>query len=71
MLNLDRGAMRGFQSIMVLRQLIKAIKSYESMIGKLKPYYYLDYIIGINTSGLLAILLNRLRMSIDKCSEAY
>ena len=33
------------------------------------PYHYFDYVLGTSTGGLIAILLGRLRMSVDEAIE--
>lgn len=38
---------------------------------KLEPWQEFDMIGGTSTGGLLAIMLGRLRMSIDDCESAY
>lgn len=35
------------------------------------PYDYFDLIGGTSTGGLIAIMLGRLRMTIDECRQAY
>lgn len=35
------------------------------------PAHYFDYIAGTSTGGLIAIMLGRLRMTVDECLEAY
>ncbi|KAI4251291.1 MAG: hypothetical protein LQ352_004938 [Teloschistes flavicans] len=36
-----------------------------------RPCHYFDYIGGSSTGGLIAIMLGRLRMTVDECLEAY
>ncbi|CZR65628.1 uncharacterized protein PAC_15528 [Phialocephala subalpina] len=35
------------------------------------PCHYFDYIAGTSTGGLIAIMLSRLRMTVDECLEEY
>ncbi|KAL9118353.1 MAG: hypothetical protein Q9187_005102 [Circinaria calcarea] len=35
------------------------------------PCHYFDYIAGTSTGGLIAIMLGRLRMTVDECLEVY
>lgn len=70
-LSLDGGGERGFQSILVLSQLMEAIRHIEGRDSKPKPCHYFDYIVGTGTGGLLAIMLGRLRTRVDECFEAY
>ncbi|KAL8950721.1 MAG: hypothetical protein Q9222_003257 [Ikaeria aurantiellina] len=36
-----------------------------------RPCHYFDYVAGSSTGGLIAIMLGRLRMSVDDCLQAY
>ncbi|KAL8680671.1 MAG: hypothetical protein Q9186_003156 [Xanthomendoza sp. 1 TL-2023] len=36
-----------------------------------RPCHYFDYIAGSSTGGLIAIMLGRLRMTVDQCLDAY
>ncbi|KAH6678180.1 acyl transferase/acyl hydrolase/lysophospholipase [Halenospora varia] len=45
--------------------------SNEQEQGKFYPYHYFDYIAGTSTGGLNAIMLGRLRMSVEECIEGY
>jgi patatin-like phospholipase/acyl hydrolase len=66
-LSLDGDGVRGLSSLMILRNLMAAVDP-ES---PLKPCDYFDMIGGTSTGGLIAIMLGRLRMSVNECIEAY
>lgn len=38
---------------------------------ELLPCHYFDYMYGTSTGGLIATMLGRLRMSVDKCLKEY
>ena len=85
---LDGGEDVGFQTLVVLDQLMEAVRQVEGLEHQPKPCHYFDFIVGTSTGGqaifaelgdpapanmtfrLLAIMLGRLRMSIDECYEA-
>ncbi len=101
-LSLDGGGVRNFSSLLILRELMRAVGDLErrinpdaissaysplvdclpdegstplaggtgSVLGYL-PCHYFDYVSGASTGGLIAILLGRLRMSVDEAIEEY
>lgn len=101
-LSLDGGGVRGFSTLLILRELMRAVGEHErrmnpeatssaysplvnclpnegptpspggtrSVPGYL-PCHYFDYVSGTSTGGLIAIMLGRLRMSVDDVIEEY
>ncbi|KAJ9664647.1 hypothetical protein H2201_005161 [Coniosporium apollinis] len=67
LLALDGGGIRGLSSLMILEQLMQTIDPEAPP----KPCEYFDMIGGTSTGGLIAIMLGRLRLSIDECIDAY
>ncbi|KAI9783465.1 MAG: hypothetical protein M1816_001347 [Peltula sp. TS41687] len=67
LLALDGGGIRGLSSLMILEQLMQAIDPDSPP----KPCDYFDMIGGTSTGGLIAIMLGRLKMSVDECIDAY
>ncbi|KAK4207930.1 acyl transferase/acyl hydrolase/lysophospholipase [Rhypophila decipiens] len=68
-LSLDGGGVKGFTSLLLLQSIFQSI---ESQTGQqVHPYEYFDLIAGTSTGGLIAILLGRLRMSIEDSIDAY
>lgn len=67
LLALDGGGVRGLSSLMILRRLMATIDPESPP----KPCDYFDMIGGTSTGGLIAIMLGRLRMTIDECIDAY
>ena len=66
-LALDGGGVRGLSSLMILRQLMSAVDPDSPP----KPCDYFDLIGGTSTGGLIAVMLGRLRMTVDECVTAY
>src|ERR1043165_8361656 len=67
LLALDGGGIRGLSSLMILQQLMATVDPESPP----KPCDYFDMIGGTSTGGLIAIMLGRLRMTIEDCIEAY
>ena len=67
LLALDGGGVRGLSSLMILQQLMATIDPESPP----KPCDYFDMIGGTSTGGLIAVMLGRLRMTIEDCIEAY
>lgn len=67
LLSLDGGGVRGLSSLLILKKLMESLDPDEPP----KPCDYFDLIGGTSTGGLIALMLGRLRMSIDECIEAY
>ena len=101
-LSLDGGGVRNFSSLLILRELMRAVGEHERLINKeakssvyspvvnclpdegptplvggtrsvpgYLPCHYFDYVSGTSTGGLIAIMLGRLRMSVDEVIEEY
>ena len=68
-LSLDGGGVRGLSIIMILKYLMKNLNRQRGTI--LQPWQEFDMIGGTSTGGIIAIMLGRLRMSLDECEEAY
>lgn len=67
LLSLDGGGVRGLSSLLVLKQIMEAIDPTHPP----KPCDYFDMIGGTSTGGLIAIMLGRMRLSVDECIHAY
>src|SRR3954469_20501475 len=67
LLALDGGGVRGLSSLMILRRLMATVDP----DAPPKPCDYFDMIGGTSTGGLIAIMLGRLRMTIDECIDTY
>ncbi|KAF2726462.1 FabD/lysophospholipase-like protein, partial [Polyplosphaeria fusca] len=67
LLALDGGGVRGLSALMILKQLMETVNP----DAPPKPCDYFDMIGGTSTGGLIAVMLGRLKMSIDECIDAY
>ncbi|KAI9834433.1 MAG: hypothetical protein M1826_002587 [Phylliscum demangeonii] len=68
-LSLDGGGVRGLSTIIILRYLMQHMEQKRGF--PLEPWQEFDMIGGTSTGGLLAIMLGRLRMSLEECEAAY
>ncbi|PMD61716.1 uncharacterized protein K444DRAFT_662717 [Hyaloscypha bicolor E] len=95
---LERGGVRSYASLLMLRALMTAIRRIEleyndahmtsfhpfgrpgsankmsldeSSLVVFLPCHYFDYIVGAGTGGIAAIMLSRLRMSVQECLENF
>ncbi|KAK4918384.1 hypothetical protein LTR49_013776 [Elasticomyces elasticus] len=67
LLALDGGGVRGLSALFILRNLMERVNPDNPP----KPCDYFDLIGGTSTGGLIAIMLGRLRMSVDEAITAY
>ena len=72
-LSLDGGGTRGLSSLIVLRDLMEkvAIKKGITQYDLIRPSECFDLIVGTGTGGLSALLLGRLRMTVNEAIVAY
>lgn len=67
LLSLDGGGVRGLSSLMILKKLMENIYPDDPP----KPCDYFDMIGGTSTGGLIALMLGRLKMSVEESIDAY
>ncbi|KAF8537718.1 hypothetical protein BDD12DRAFT_717299, partial [Trichophaea hybrida] len=80
----DGGGIRGYSSLLILKRIMQRIAEIERADNCLStagmaspsqqlplPCHYFDYVFGSSTGGLSAIMLGRLRMSVDDCLTEY
>ncbi|KAM7214398.1 hypothetical protein V8F06_010236 [Rhypophila decipiens] len=67
LLSLDGGGIRGLSSLIILKHLMERVDPNNPP----KPCDYFQLIGGTSTGGLIAIMLGRLRMSVDECIDKY
>ena len=67
LLSLDGGGVRGISTLLILQRLMETINADNPP----KPCDYFDMIGGTSTGGLIAVMLGRLRMSVDEAYDAY
>jgi patatin-like phospholipase/acyl hydrolase len=68
-LSLDGGGVRGLSAIIILKHIMKILNKKRGFV--VDPWQEFDMIGGTSTGGLLAIMLGRLRMSLDECEKKY
>jgi hypothetical protein len=67
LLCLDGGGIRGLSSLLILKNMMENLDADNPPL----PCEYFDLIGGTSTGGLIAIMLGRLRMSVDECITEY
>ncbi|KAK4139118.1 kinase subdomain-containing protein, partial [Dichotomopilus funicola] len=70
-LSLDGGGIRGLSSLLILEDIMEKIRDAEGLDRVPRPCECFDFIGGTSTGGIIAIMLGRLRMSVDECIRAY
>ncbi|KAI5812190.1 acyl transferase/acyl hydrolase/lysophospholipase [Pyronema omphalodes] len=75
---LNGGGIRGYTSLCVLEELEDEVKRALVRAGEadrysesLKPCNIFNFIAGVSTGAIIAIMLGRLEMSIEECKVAY
>ncbi|KAL2415078.1 hypothetical protein ABEF94_008442 [Exophiala dermatitidis] len=72
LLSLDGGGVRGLSSLLILKKIMREVgAAMNPPREQLKPCEYFDLIGGTSTGGIIAIMLGRLRMSVDECIHEY
>lgn len=73
LLSLDGGGVRGLSELVLLEQIMDNINTHriENGLAPQEPWETFDMIGGTSTGGLIAIMLGRLRMPLNKAIEAY
>ena len=66
-LSLDGGGFRGLSELQLLKGIVEMINPEDPP----KPCEIFDMIGGTSTGGLIAIMLGRLKMSVDECIAKY
>ncbi|EUC54879.1 patatin-like phospholipase [Rhizoctonia solani AG-3 Rhs1AP] len=71
LLSLDGGGIRGLSSLYILREFMRRVQTRVGTTEAILPCDYFDMICGTSTGGLIAIMLGKLRMSVDEAIGAY
>ncbi|KAJ7154133.1 FabD/lysophospholipase-like protein [Mycena filopes] len=71
LLSLDGGGIRGLSTLYILETLMHRIQTEHNLERVPLPCDYFDLIGGTSTGGLIAILIGRLRMSVDEAILCY
>ncbi|KAG8787545.1 hypothetical protein FRC12_015468 [Ceratobasidium sp. 428] len=68
-LSLDGGGVRGLSSLLILQAVMSKVKGPNE--EPVQPYECFDLIAGTSTGGLIAIMLGRLKMTVEQCIGRY
>ncbi|KAJ7840815.1 FabD lysophospholipase-like protein [Mycena olivaceomarginata] len=71
LLSLDGGGIRGLSMLIILKDLMYRLKVAQDLPDIPHPCDYFDLIGGTGTGGLIALMLGRLRMSVEDAIKAY
>lgn len=76
LLSLDGGGVLGVSSLIILQEIMNRVREIEISKGSRNhaprlPVDYFELAAGTSTGGLIALMLFRLRMSVEQCLEAY
>ncbi|KAJ7364045.1 FabD lysophospholipase-like protein, partial [Mycena albidolilacea] len=71
LLALDGGGIRGLSMLIILQHLMYRLKVAEDLPDIPHPCNYFNLIGGTSTGGLIALILGRLRMSVEDTIKAY
>ncbi|KAL5633558.1 hypothetical protein ACGC1H_003896 [Rhizoctonia solani] len=71
LLSLDGGGIRGLSSLYILKDFMLRVQKRIGTTETILPCDYFDMICGTSTGGLIAIMLGKLRMSVDEVIGAY
>ncbi|KAK6499025.1 hypothetical protein TWF481_011595 [Arthrobotrys musiformis] len=71
LLSLDGGGIRGLSSLIVLSDFMKRVNRSRLGEDQIEPWQFFDLIGGTSTGGLLAMMLGRLRMSVEECLSCW
>ncbi|KAF9630389.1 hypothetical protein BFW01_g951 [Lasiodiplodia theobromae] len=71
LLSLDGGGIRGLSIIYILQDVMRRVNLRRSKDERLEPWQYFDMIGGTSTGGIIALMLGRLKMSLEECERAY
>ncbi|KII83594.1 hypothetical protein PLICRDRAFT_444669 [Plicaturopsis crispa FD-325 SS-3] len=71
LLSFDGGGIRGLSELCILKTIMYQIQQKENLPTVPLPCEYFDMIAGTGTGGIIALLLGRLRLTVDKAIEEY
>ncbi|KAL1997361.1 hypothetical protein VTN49DRAFT_3963 [Thermomyces lanuginosus] len=70
-LSLDGGGIRALSSLLILEDIMEKIRDKNGLHQVPRPCDHFDLIGGTGTGGIIAIMLGRLRMSVNECIQEY
>ncbi|KAL1660985.1 acyl transferase/acyl hydrolase/lysophospholipase [Schizophyllum commune] len=71
LLTFDDGGIRGLAMLLLLRKIMVKVQQASGLSSLPPPHEYFDIIGGSGTGGFIALLLGRLRLSIEDAIEGY
>lgn len=71
LLSLDGGGVRGLSELLILQSMMDKVAWDLKLTYTPRPCEYFDLIGGTSTGGIIAVLLGRLRLSVDECLDIY
>ncbi|KAG8720152.1 hypothetical protein FRC09_010039 [Ceratobasidium sp. 395] len=71
LLSFDGGGVRALSALIILHEFMQRLNHRLKPLKEILPCEWFDMIVGSGTGGLIAILLGRLGMSVEKAIEAY
>ncbi|XRM40919.1 hypothetical protein ABZX51_004221 [Aspergillus tubingensis] len=69
-LALDGGGVKGLSSLLILERIMARVGA-KMKRPDLQPYQYFDIIGGTSTGGIIALMLGRMRMTVESCIAEY
>lgn len=70
-LSLDGSGIKGHTSLLILKHIFRTIQIEGGLEKEPLPCDVFDLITGTSTGGLIAVMLGRLHMTIDECTQQY
>ncbi|EIW77247.1 FabD lysophospholipase-like protein [Coniophora puteana RWD-64-598 SS2] len=71
LLSIDGGGICGMSALLIIRKMMRRIEAEERLSSTPAPHAYFDMIGGTGTGGIIALMLGRLRMSVDDAIKEY
>ena len=68
---IDGGGIKGYTALLILRRIFRTMAAEAGLKEPPKPCDVFNLIAGTSTGGIIAVMLARLHMSVDKCIEVY
>lgn len=71
LLSIDGGGVRGLSALLIIREIMYCIQTEKELPSLPRPCDYFDLVGGSGTGGLIALMLGRLRMSVDDAITTF
>jgi patatin-like phospholipase/acyl hydrolase len=68
---LDGGGVRGLSELIIVEKLMVKLQEQQKAANPPKPCEVFDMICGTSTGGIIALMLGRLRMSVQEAQDQY